>query len=334
MLHLQLVQTNIVVIADRMTIGWHETSYQNLLLVPIYVTIAVTYTLTIGLTFVRLAFWTKQWHFMKKLKAVDQKMIAYVLEGFFNMLLHRENIQILNEPNEVQMQHNGSGEMGYRLIDARDRNAEDQTSEERGLSLLLKADTILSSRWAVSILSWYVATVSSLGITVFWDVFSVQEIFKCDENLDCFSNGSLLQKTNHTCYDTEGLGVTCYELSLDFPKAIAELTGILFLGANGFSFLMFVLLLVVDGVGTRSRRNVAYVIIAIVEYSCVGAILFAFAARVEFLFKERPIHIAIQEIMISAALFAGVTTPWALLLWAFSKWKGRVRKSRQHALDL
>lgn len=316
-----------------MSIGWQENSYQNLLLIPIYLSIAVTYALTIGLTIFRLVLWTKQWNFMRKVKEADQKMIAYVLEGFFNMLLHRESIQKLRHLGELPQDgiSNTGGEIDYHFLDyaASHITMEDDTSEERGLSILLQADTILSSRWAVSILSWYVATVSSLGITVFWDVFSVQQNFRCDDHLDCFIDGSLLQSINKTCDDVIDLDVTCYELALDFPKAIAELTGILFLGANGFSFLMFVLLLVIDGIATRCRRNVLYVVIAVVEYVCVASIIFAFVARVELLYKERPIHIAIQELLISVALLAGVTTPWIILLWAFSKWRGRVRRARR-----
>ena len=313
-----------------MTVNWQESSYQNLLLAPIYSIIAVTYVLSIGLTLFRLAFWTKETSYVRKVKEADQKMIAYVLDGFFNMLLHRKNIQSLSEQQcRERLENNGGvAVQGYCLF-----SKEHDTAG--GLSTLLQTETILRSRWAVSILSWYVATVSSLGITVFWVAFSVQERFTCDDEHDCFINGSLLQNRSLTCIDVEDYmyDVTCYELALDFPKAIAELTGILFIGANGFSFLMFVILLVVDGVPKRSRRMMAYAVIAVFEYSFVGMIICAFVARVELLGKQHPIHIAIQEFMISAALLSGVTTPWLLLMWAFSKLRGAVRRARDRVTE-
>ena len=151
-----------------MAVSWQESSYQNILLVPIYSIIAVTYVLSIGLTLFRLAFWTKETSVVRKVKEADQKMIAYVLDGFFNMLLHRKGIQSLSQQQcrgrSVDAGNNGEVAVDEYSLYSNQRytDMEDGASESKDLSILLQTETILMSRWAVSILSWCVATISSL----------------------------------------------------------------------------------------------------------------------------------------------------------------------------
>ena len=110
-----------------------------------------------------------------------------------------------------------------------------------------------------------------------------------------------------------------YALALDFPKALAEVAGILFLASNGFTLLMFLLLLIVDGSESRCYHMVMYVIKATVEYLFVGLMIYAFTVRYELRGTEG-INLLIQDYLLSFALLVGVTTPWLLLQWASVSW--------------
>ena len=48
--------------------------------------------------------WKQEWNFAKKFKEADRKMIAYMLETFFNMLHHRKGIRELENDNK-SIQH-------------------------------------------------------------------------------------------------------------------------------------------------------------------------------------------------------------------------------------
>ena len=87
-----------------------------------------------------------------------------------------------------------------------------------------------------------------------------------------------LEQAEATCYEPE--------VTLEFPMAIAEVAGILFLAFNGFTFLIFLKLLVADGITTLCFRITAlcfritaYILLAVIEYSVVMAIIGAFVAR-------------------------------------------------------
>lgn len=296
-----------------MLAGWLRASYQDLLVIPIYAIISLTYIITISATIIRLLFWDKKWSFTQKIKEADHKLITYMLEGFFNMLHHREKIHKMHKWSRNEMPESTS-------------TAASTEVQAITVSVLMRTSTILSSKWATTILSWYVANIASLAMFTFWDEFSVEEVIGCVNGLDCyFPNNSLVMD----CYprdiastDREILDkATCYQFTLDFPKAIAEVTGILFLGANGFAFLMFLLLLVIDGISSPCIRIIAYAVIAFIEYTIVGSIIFAFVIRVLVLRKEDTINVIIEELLISTALLTGVTTPWIVLLWAVSKYK-------------
>ena len=300
-----------------------------MLVIPMYIIVSATYLITFCATLMRLMFWNKEWRCIKKLKEADQKLIAYMLEGLFNMLHHREKIQ------ELPMHRRNDTSKVIELSETADHEIISKVvvdSKATNVGLLIQTSTILSSKWAMTILSWYVANIASLAVFIFWDEFSVEEVLGCIDGLDCYyPNNTLITD----CYPDDLLEgdrqifdkATCYELTLDFPKAIAEVTGILFIGTNGFAFLMFLLLLVIDGVASRCLRMMAYSVIAFLEYASVASIIFAFVVRVQVLYKEDTINIIIEEVLISTALLTGVTTPWAMLLWAVSKYKGKLNVS-------
>lgn len=111
--------------------------------------------------------------------------------------------------------------------------------------------------------------------------------------------------------------VKCFAFALDFPTALVSVAGILFVASNGFIFLMFLILLVVDGIESCCRRMSMCVILAMAEYIFAGLVVYAFVIRYELSGREGSINLVIQEYLIITALIMGVTTPWLLLLWAF-----------------
>ena len=320
-------------IVSGMFIGWPRVLYQDLLVVPMYAIVGVTYLITIFATLARLLFWNQQWGWMKRLKEADQKLITYMLEGFFNMLHHREKIQDIHNRNEVNCSdvhklHESTPELSAANVIPPVAGI-DKTVARVGL--LIQTSTILSSKWAMTVLSWYVANIASLAVFIFWDEFSVEEVVGCVNELDCYyPNGSLITD----CYPENIFGsdreifdkATCFGLTLDFPKAIAEVTGILFICSNGFAFLMFLLLLVIDGVASPLLRTIAYSIIAFMEYAGAASIIFAFVVRVQVLYKNDTINTIIEELLISSALLTGITTPWVILLWAVTKHNSKKMK--------
>ena len=320
-----------------MLTGWPRVSYQDLLVIPMYGIVSVTYIITLCATIMRILFWDKKWSCTERLKAADQKLITYMLEGFFNMLHHREKIQHLHrcQGNETRTLQDCSSERAENVTPLN----ESSEAKVATVGVVLRTSTILSSKWAMTILSWYVANIASLAVFIFWDEFSVKEVIGCSDGRDCYyPNNSLiidcypddLVSGDREIYDK----ATCYELTLDFPKAIAEVTGILFLGTNGFAFLMFLLLLIIDGIASPCMRIIAYSVIACVEYASVGSIIFAFVLRLVVLYKEETINIIIEELLISTALLTGVTTPWIVLLWAVSKYKGNKNKLNGSSADI
>ena len=305
-------------------LGWEKSTYEYLLLLPIYVIVGTTYTVTIAFTVLRLVAWNAERRAICKLKEADRKAIAYMLETFFNMLIHREGIRSRSlKPNKCA----DDGQL-VAVSQGISTSAVTETSEERMRKLPVPGNTmttevILKSKWAVTILSWYVASVASLALAVFWDAFILKHTGGVAEEgkADCYAAG--VNGTHNQ--DTSSPAFECYALALEFPKATAELAGILFLASNGFTFLMFLMLLVVDGIESRCCRIITYLAMATLEYFFVGSIVCAFVVRYQLLGTKSSINTLVQECLISCALIMGVTTPWLLKLWAFisEAWKNR-----------
>ena len=323
---------------------FEQKTYLDLLLTPIYIIIAVCYLLTFFITLLRLLLWKKKCSFAKKFREADRKMIAYMLETFFNMLHHREGIRDLENKKEVINVEYLNGEHlemenKKEVINVEYLNGEHiemdevlihegrvcttgklNDSAEISHSTIIDTDKILRSKWAVTILSWYIANITSLALVVFWDVFILEEKFGCNDDLHCFyENGTYISQYCSCLSIEDKRSASCYEVSLEFPKAIAEVAGILFLAFNGFAFLMFIKLLVVDGIASQCLRILLYLLLAIIEYLVVFGIIGAFVARRIALKKEDSTNIMIEQMLISVAMIMGVTTPWCMLLWAVKR---------------
>ena len=325
---------------------WQKSSYEALFLVPICIIVGSTYFVTILLTIIRLVSWKKEWKAIAKLKEADRKVIAYMLETFFNMLHHREAIQSLNPPTV-------SKEPGEELKDkslSTDQSSSTSTEKTRSTELstpyveyeivhstspghVITTEHILSSKWAMTLLSWYVASVASLALVVFWDQFIVEQITASiyeSKNSDCYILDTDGRYTLVNISDDEPIAVDiCYSLSLDFPKAIAEVAGILFLSSNGFAFLTFLMLLVVDGIETPLHRLVSCAALAAMEYGAIGFLLYSFGVHYLLRGEEDSINLFIEEFLMGFTLVMGATTPWLLLRWASKRW---VRK-RDRAIN-
>ena len=296
---------------------FEKQTYVDLLLVPIYVIVGITYLLTIIITLLRLLLWGKGWNFARKFREADRKMIAYMLEGFFNMLHHREGIRELeNEIDGQHMEHPTEKKIEMTEKGTAHAMAKLDSNKEISHSAMIDTDEILRSKWAMTILSWYVGNVTSLALVVFWDVFIVNEKRTgCDDEFDCFyKNGTFISQLCRCLSNEDYFEATCYEVSLEFPKAIAEVAGILFLAFNGFAFLMFLILLVADGVASICLRIVTYLLLGAIEYLVVFGIIGAFVARGAKLGKEDSTNVIIEETLISFAMVMGVTAPWIILL--------------------
>ena len=300
-----------------------KRTYVNLLLVPIYIIVALCYFITFIITLLRLFLWTKEWKFAKKFREADRKMIAYMLEGFFNMLHHREGIRELENENVV-IHHTDfptkeimeMSELGGAISNSDKFDNKAEISQ----STMIDTQEILRSKLAMTILGWYIANISSLALVVFWDVFIINETHGCNDEFDCFfRNGTYISQSCSCLSNEEYFSAQCFEVSLEFPKAIAEVAGLLFLAFNGFAFLMFLKLLVADGIASQCFRIVIYILLAVIEYSVVFGIIGAFVARAVVLEKEDSTNVIIEEVLISIALLMGVTAPWMMLLWAFKK---------------
>lgn len=139
-------------------------SYVNLLLGPILGIVAVSYTITIFITFLRLFLWKKEWQFAKKFREADRKMVAYMLESFFNMLHHREGIRELEhqtvEPVDIKQSTGDYIKMEDKRVDSFMAETSGHNAQPTHNSMI-DTDEILRSKWAMTILSWYVASVSS-----------------------------------------------------------------------------------------------------------------------------------------------------------------------------
>ena len=315
---------------------WQKSSYDALFLVPIYVIVSSTYFATVVLSIIRLVSWKREWKAIIKLKEADRKVIAYMLETFFNMLHHREGIQNLNPPKVpkepgVELQEKSIDIDKSRGTDTSTSDKEYEIVHSTSPGHVITAEHILSSKWAITLLSWYVASVASLALVVFWNHFIVEQITKSrlieSNHADCYileSDGSYtLVNVSDPLVLASGAQLEfdiCYSLSLDFSKSIAEVAGILFLASNGFAFLTFLMLIVVDGIETRLHRIMSYVALAAVEYGTIGLVLYAFGVRYLLQGEEDSLNLTIEEFLIGFALVMGATTPWLLLLWASKRW--------------
>ena len=245
-------------------IGWQKATYESLLLVPIYITLGTTYLVAFVFTVLRLVSWKAKWAIVTKLKEADRKTITYMLETFFNMLHHREGIRDLNQkrsaakdckpPAVSEPQEDIPGTAAETLPTVHMRKLPVHSSSP---GHAIRTESILSSKWAMTILSWYVASVASLALVIFWDVFILEHWngYADEGKADCYihdANGTdTLVNFSKTELRDDHENVDCYALALDFPKALAEVAGILFLASNGFTLLMFLLLLIVDGSESR-----------------------------------------------------------------------------------
>eukprot|EP00731_Ephydatia_muelleri_P014065 Em0007g1375a len=323
-------------------LGWQKATYEHLLLVPIYVILGTTYFVVVVFTVLRLVSWKAKWSIVTKLKEADRKTITYMLETFFNMLHHREGIRDLNQkrsaaknrkpPDVSEPQEDTPGAVAETLPTVHMRKLPLHSSSP---GHAIRTESILSSKWAMTILSWYVASVASLALVIFWDVFILEHRngHVKEGNADCYIRGAngtyILVNFSQTGLRERHETIDCYALALDFPKALAEVAGILFLASNGFTLLMFLLLLIVDGIESRCYRMVMYVVKATVEYLFVGLMIYAFTVRYE-LRGTAGLNLLIQDYLISFALLLGVTTPWLLLLWASVSW---FWKRQRHSND-
>ena len=310
---------------------FQKSGYLNLLLAPIYTVLAVTYTSTFVVMLLRLLLWKKEWEFARKFREADRKMIAYMLEVFFNMLHHREGIRDLENEHEVVLADHltsESSEMGTK--DVASTPSVQEHNVEISHSTVIDTPGILRSKLAVTILSFYVANIASLAIVVFWDVFILKEIHGCSDEFDSFYENGTFINQYCSCIPTDDRDkALSYDVALEFPTAIAEVAGILFLGFNGFAFLMFLKLLVADGIASLCPRIVIYLLLGAVECLVVIGIISAFVSRRILLEKEDATNVIIEQVMISVAMIVGVATPWAMFLWASQKVirKNRVLKS-------
>ena len=299
--------TNICAESGKATLS--QSAYEYLIYAPIYTIVAVCYSLALLCIVLRRILWKKEWNFAQRFRNVDRKMITFMLESFFSMLHHREGI--------LEMDSLEKGAAPTKTVHTH-HNAEGNPSNK--LSTMINTDDILHSKWSMAVLSVYVASVTSLALIVFWDQFIITRNSSCGDKMDCFfSNGSYINIDDFDCYwkCLNSSHVSCYKLTLDIPKALAEVAGILFLGFNGFTFLMFLKLLVADGIATQCFRIIVYLLLAVIEYSVVIGIIVVFVFRT--LMEEGEIHV--EDALITLATFMGVTTPWVMLLWALKKKK-------------
>ena len=303
------------------------TKFNDIHLVPVYVIIGACYLLIIFITLLRLLLWKKEWSCARRFREADRKMIAYMLEGLMNMLHHREGIRMLeSEIEATHMEHPADIEDEYK-ISGKGTHIQfmqwEDSSAEPCHKEMINTNEILRSKWAMTILSFYIGTVTTLALVVFWDVFIINEKYQCDDAFDCFyPNGTFIDQYCFCLSEIDFDSAKCYQLSLDFPKTIAEVAGILFLAFNGFAFLMFLKLLVADGIVSQCLRILAYTSLAVIEYIVVFAIIGAFVIRGEVLQTKDGL---IEETLISIALTTGVTASWMMFLWAF---KRTIRKKK------
>lgn len=311
-----------------------RSSYLNILYGPIIGFVCASYAITILLMILRQLLWKKKWHFAKKFREADRKMIAFMLENLFNMLHHREGIRELEDGTGVaDIEYSSSDNVKMEDKKA-DSSAEKSGHSEVTHSHMIHTGEILSSKLAVTFLSFYVASVSSLGLVVFWDVFLVKVTIGCvdEDGIDCFyTNGTYISQFCSCLSSTDQFEATCYEIALEFPMAIAEVAGILFLAFNGFTFLVFLKLLIADGSVSKCLRMCMYLLLALIEYVIVLAIIGSFIARRVLLRKEDTTNVIIEEFLISIALGMGVTMPWIMLLWALNRVVKKKKTSKPSA---
>ncbi|KAL5491624.1 hypothetical protein EMCRGX_G016946 [Ephydatia muelleri] len=247
----------------------------------------------------RLLLWKKEWEFARKFREADRKMIAYMLEVFFNMLHHREgirNLEIENEIETINMDQSTSEGVEMKKLSMVSIPSAPETNVIISHSTVIDTHGILRSKLAMTILSFYVANIASLAIVVFWDVFILTENFGCSDEFDSFYENSTLISQYCSCIPIDDqYKAKNYDIALEFPTAIAEVAGILFLGYNGFAFLMFLKLLVADGVASLCPRIVIYLLLGATECLVVIGIIGAFVARRILLEKEDATNVIIEQ---------------------------------------
>ena len=255
-------------------------------------------------------------------------MIAYMLETFFNMLHYREGIRDL----ENEIEHSTGKEVVVKELHAPAHEGGVSTTGELddnvkkiNHSTIIDTDEILRSELAMNILSWYVAYITSLALLI------LEESHGCNDELECFYKNGTYINQDCSCISIEDqYSALCYEITLEFPMAIAEVAGILFLAFNGFAFLMFLKLLIADGIASQCLRILLYISLAAIEYSVVFGIFGAFVARGVLLQKDDSTNVIIEEMLISIAMIMGVTTPWIMLLWAAKTMMQRLSAAKEN----
>eukprot|EP00731_Ephydatia_muelleri_P037756 Em0554g2a len=283
---------------------WQKSSYEALFLVPICIIVGSTYFVTIILTIIRLVSWKREWKAIAKLKEADRKVIAYMLETFFNMLHHREAIQSLNPPTV-------SKEPGEELKDkslSTDQSSYTSTEKTRSTELstpYVEYEIVHSTSPGHVIMHHGAHPEQQMGHDTA-QLFIVEQITASiyeSKNSDCYILDTDGRYTLVNISDDEPIAVDiCYSLSLDFPKAIAEVAGILFLSSNGFAFLTFLMLLVVDGVETPLHRLVSCAALAAMEYGAIGLLLYSFGVHYLLRDEEDSINLFIEEFLMGLHL--------------------------------
>ena len=167
------------------SLDWPRSHYESILLIPIYVAAGLsvlTYTAT---TCIRLLWWNFKSHFVELLKAIDQKVISYVLDGFFGVLEGREDTEHTTDIDmslkEIQLQ---------AFTDEADARKAEETIRSTRSSVKINTMNILKSKHAINILALYFNTVVLLIFILFWDIFNIETTFGCDYHRDCYVGDS------------------------------------------------------------------------------------------------------------------------------------------------
>ena len=188
-----------------------RSSYLNILYGPIIGFVCASFAITLLLIILRGLLWKKKRHFAKKFREADRKMIAFMLENLFNMLHHREGIREFEDGTEA-----ADIEYSSDNVKVEDKSATSSAEHSKVThSSMIHTGEILSSKLAMTVLSLYVASVSSLALVVFWDGFIVKVKIGClDENgIDCFyPNGTYINQFCSCLSSADQIEATCYEI--------------------------------------------------------------------------------------------------------------------------
>ena len=218
---------------------WQKSTYDYLLTSLIYVIVFDTYFVTIFITAGLVEERVEGCH--KAQQGSGSK--GYHLHAR-NVLQHsapqRRGVQSLNPPTESEKQVEELQEK-QRSMELSTSYMEYEIVHSTSPGHVITTEHILTSKWAMTLLSWYVASVASLALVVFWEQFIVEQITASiyeSKNADCYildTDGryTLVNISDPLLANGEPIAVDiCHALGLDFPKAIAEVAGILFLSSN------------------------------------------------------------------------------------------------------